>query len=122
MLFERDREKVIAAFVRDGHLTRIPSKRWKRVVVLDVIVQDFEPGIRYSEAQVNATLNRWHRDTAALRRYLVDEDYLDRDDDGGRVLALRRDARPVAATILGAGHLRPICEPCAHAVDRNRHP
>jgi hypothetical protein len=28
---------------------------------------------------VNRVLARWHPDTAALRRYLVDEGFLDRD-------------------------------------------
>jgi hypothetical protein len=71
--------KVLRAFVRDGRLTSIPSARAKRLVVLDRLAQEFEPGRRYSEAMVNLVLGKWHADTAALRRYLVDEDFLDRD-------------------------------------------
>jgi hypothetical protein len=46
--------------------------------VLDLLAQEFEPGRRYSEKAVNLALGRWHADTAALRRYLVDEGFLDR--------------------------------------------
>ena len=46
--------------------------------MLDWLAQDFEPGERYTERQVNAILARRHPDTATLRRYLVDEDLLDR--------------------------------------------
>lgn len=70
--------RVLRAFVRDGRLLSIPQSHGKRLVVLDLIAQDFEPGLRYSEERVNLMLERWHEDTAALRRYLVDDDFLDR--------------------------------------------
>jgi hypothetical protein len=70
--------RVFDAFVRDGRLTQIPTSRQKRLVVLDWLAQDFEPGTRYSEPMVNLILGKRHADTAALRRYLVDEGLLDR--------------------------------------------
>ena len=70
--------RVFEAFVRDGRLTQIPTSRQKRVVVLDWLAQDFEPGVRFSEPMVNLILGKRHADTAALRRYLVDEGLLDR--------------------------------------------
>ena len=69
---------VLSRFVRDGRLVSIPSSRTKRLVVLELLAQEFEPGRRYSESMVNLVLARWHPDTAALRRYLVDEGFLDR--------------------------------------------
>ena len=72
--------KVLDAFVRDGRLLSIPTSHAKRLVILDVLVQEFEPGRRYSEQMVNLLLGKWHPDTAALRRYLVDEGMLDRED------------------------------------------
>ena len=71
--------RVLRAFVREGRLVSIPAPRSKRLVVLDLIVQDFGLGQRYSERKVNAMLRKWHDDTAALRRYLVDEGLLDRE-------------------------------------------
>jgi hypothetical protein len=72
--------KVLDAFVVDGRLTAIPMQHAKRLVILDLLAQDFEPGQRYSEQRVNLMLGKWHADTAALRRYLVDEGFLDRAD------------------------------------------
>lgn len=70
---------VLQAFVREGRLTSIPAHRTKRRVVLEHLVRVFEPGLRYPEREVNALLAVWHPDTAALRRYLVDEGLLSRD-------------------------------------------
>lgn len=74
-----DRRRVLDAFVSNGRLTSIPASHAKRMVVLDWLAQDFEPGVRYSEAMVNLILGRRHADTAALRRYLVDHDLLSRE-------------------------------------------
>jgi hypothetical protein len=75
-----DVRRVLDAFVRDDQLTEIPASRQKRLVVLDWLVQAFEPGIRYDERHVNEVIAARHPDTAALRRYLVDEGFMDRAD------------------------------------------
>ena len=72
-------DRVIRTFVRDGRLASLPTQRSKRLVVLDLIAQDFEPGLRYAEPEVNAIVGRWHDDYAAIRRYLVDEAFLSRE-------------------------------------------
>ncbi|SDC03182.1 hypothetical protein SAMN05660690_0267 [Geodermatophilus telluris] len=69
---------VLAAFVRDGRLVSIPAQQSKRRVVLEHLVRVFDAGVRYPEREVNALLAVWHPDTAALRRYLVDEGLLSR--------------------------------------------
>lgn len=74
--------RVLRAFVKDGRLTSIPAVRSKRLVLLDWLAQDFEPGRRYPEREVNEVLRRRHEDTAYLRRALVDEGFMDRS--GGR--------------------------------------
>lgn len=70
--------RVLRAFVRNGELLSIPAVRSKRLVVLDWLAQRFEPGWRYPEKRVNEVLREVHEDTAALRRGLVDEGFLDR--------------------------------------------
>jgi hypothetical protein len=85
-----DEARVLRSFVRDGRLTSIPSSWGKRRVVLEWLAQRFEPGRRYSEAEVNLSLMQVHPDNAALRRYLVDDGFLSRDHgeywrSGGRV-------------------------------------
>lgn len=77
----RGAERVLAGFLGpDGRLHTIPTKHSKRLVVLDHLAQQFEPGRVYAEAEVNEVLNRFHPDHAALRRYLVDNDFLSRDE------------------------------------------
>ena len=71
---------VLRAFIRDGRLISIPAAHAKRLVVLDHVVRIFEPGVRYPEREVNALLRAFHPDCAALRRYLVDEGFLERAD------------------------------------------
>jgi hypothetical protein len=70
----------LQVFMRDGRLAQIPVRRAKRLLLLDCISQSFEPGRRYSEVEVNALLRALHDDHAALRRYLVDEEFLSRAD------------------------------------------
>jgi len=74
-----DEEAVLRAFFRDGRLTEIPSKDAKRRIVLERIAVEFEPGVRYDEKTVNAIVGRFFNDHAAIRRYLVDGGFLDRD-------------------------------------------
>ncbi len=85
-----DEESVLRTFFRNGRLTEIPAKESKRRVVLERIALEFEPGQRYDERHVNAIVGRFFNDYASLRRYLVDEGFLDRDHgeywrSGGRV-------------------------------------
>ena len=73
-------ERILKAFfAEDGTLHTIPSKHAKLLVVLDRLAQEFEPGQRYEEAEVNLVLNRIHPDHAALRRYLVENGFLARE-------------------------------------------
>jgi hypothetical protein len=73
-------DPALRAFVRDGRIVRIPSKHAKLLLLLDWLAQDFEPGKRYSEPMVNLIIGQRHPDTAALRRYLVDDGFMERGD------------------------------------------
>jgi hypothetical protein len=71
---------VLRNFVSDGRLRQIPASQGKRRVVLDWLATRFEPGKTYPERDVNLLLGLAHADVAALRRYLVDEGFLERRD------------------------------------------
>ncbi len=73
-----DQAQVLRNYLVDGRLTHIPAARSKRLVVLDFLAGQFEPGRVYPEAEVNYTLGRFHVDYAVLRRYLVEEELLER--------------------------------------------
>ena len=74
-------ERLLQTFLVDGRLKTMPMKHEKRVVVLRYISRVFEPGVRYPEKDVNVALRAFHDDYAALRRYLVDECLLSREDN-----------------------------------------
>jgi hypothetical protein len=75
-------DRVLASFLgSDGRLRSIPTKLSKLLVVLDHLAQEFEPGHTYPEAQVNEVLQRFHPDYAALRRYLVENGFMTREDN-----------------------------------------
>ena len=83
---ERD---VLGRFFTDTRLKEIPTSRKKRLVILERLAQEFEPGLRYQEVDVNFTLQLFNPDYTALRRYLVDEGLLTRSEgvywrSGGR--------------------------------------
>jgi hypothetical protein len=73
-------DRVLRTYLRDGRLTSMPRAGRKRQIVLDHIVQRFEPGRRYREDEVNDALRTAWADVAALRRYLIDAALLDRAD------------------------------------------
>ncbi len=74
-----DYDVILAKYLKKGRITAWPRSHERRAVLLDFLAQNFEPGERYSEAQVNAVLGRFHDDFAMLRRYLVDEGFMERD-------------------------------------------
>ena len=75
-------ERVLRNFLsEDGTLHTIPAKHSKLMVVLDRLAQEFEPGRTYPEAEVNEMLGRFHPDVAALRRYLVENGFMTREDN-----------------------------------------
>jgi hypothetical protein len=85
-----DEASVLRTFFRNGRLTEVPAKESKRRIVLERIALEFEPGERYEEKEVNVVVGRFFNDYASLRRYLVDEGFLDREGGvywrtGGRV-------------------------------------
>jgi hypothetical protein len=72
--------KVLRAFVEDGRLTSIPAQQKKRLVVLHWLRdQVFTEDREYPEKEVNQRLALFHPDVAALRRYMVDERLVSRE-------------------------------------------
>jgi predicted transcriptional regulator len=66
-----ERKVLQAFFGADGRLKEIPAQRKKRDVVLSRLVEEFERGRTYPEAEVNERLRRFHEDVATLRREFI---------------------------------------------------
>ena len=83
-------KQILGKYFVGSRLTEIPVSRSARTVVLERLASEFDVGLRYSEKQVNSTIQTFHSDYAALRRYMVDEGFLTRAEgsywrSGGRV-------------------------------------
>lgn len=87
---ERD---VLRRYFSGRVLHSFPSSRTARLVVLERLSLEFDPGIRVPEAEVNVRLHEFHRDTAALRRAMVDEGFLDREHRDGQTWYFRAGGR-----------------------------
>ncbi|RMB82550.1 DUF2087 domain-containing protein [Streptomyces shenzhenensis] len=70
------------SYFRRGRLTSIPGKEEVRSRVLAVVKDSFAPGVAYSEAKVNAICGEWFDDWVTLRRALVDQGLLRRNESG----------------------------------------
>jgi hypothetical protein len=76
----REDAKVLRSYLVDGRLTTIPAQGRKRLVILRFLLERvFSEDRPYAEKEVNQRLALFHRDVAALRRYLYDERFVDRD-------------------------------------------
>ncbi len=71
--------KVLRDLFEGAVLKEIPASRKKRSVVLRWLVTLFEPGKLYPEAQVNEIIKRHHPDASALRREMIGEHLLQRE-------------------------------------------
>lgn len=88
-----EEQQVLGRYFSGRVLNEIPVQRARRLVVLQRLALEFDPGRRYTEAEVNAILGAFHPDWSTLRRGLVDEGFLDREPRGGGNLYWRSGGR-----------------------------
>jgi predicted transcriptional regulator len=75
--------KVLSAFVdANGRIKAFPAQDKKFKAILRYAARAFEPGLRYTEKQVNEILSKITSDTAALRRGLVEARLMSRLSGG----------------------------------------
>jgi hypothetical protein len=89
---QEDVRKVLKNFLNaDGTLKQIPPQGNKLLIVLNFIADAFAFDTTYTEKEVNTILRRFHVDTAALRRYLVDNDLMARESDGTKYWRVKEE-------------------------------
>jgi biotin operon repressor len=81
------RQKVVDIFFQQGRLTSIPRRQTQRRIILEELARHFEWGRIYSEPEINAILKQVFDDVASLRRYLIDEQIMLREN--GRYWLMR---------------------------------
>jgi DNA-binding transcriptional ArsR family regulator len=77
-------KKVLTTFIdSEGRIKSFPAQEKKFVVLLHHVAKSFEPGKRYPEKQVNEMLLKFNKDTASLRRGMIEYHIMDREGGGG---------------------------------------
>jgi len=76
---EKYKKEVVANFFRYGKLTRIPTQRKKREIVLREIAKQFETGRAYDEKEINEIILRYHEDFCTIRREMIAFGMMTRD-------------------------------------------
>lgn len=76
---ESSEQRILQTFLEGDRIKEIPARRQKRLVVLQWLVNQFERDVRYPEAEMNARLKQYHPDFAALRRYLIENGLMQRE-------------------------------------------
>ena len=66
-------------FNPDGTLSSIPARSSKKLELLTRLAQEFTAGVTYTERQINEILERFHEDTAALRRHMIEFGVMERN-------------------------------------------
>jgi ArsR family transcriptional regulator len=84
------RQKVLKTFIKRGRLTQFPAQYKKRLIILEKILEEFEPGRVYSEQEVNQILVEFHEDVATLRREMIDRQFMERE--AGRYWRVTKDS------------------------------
>ena len=76
------REKVLQNLFEYGRLKTIPVQRKKRRIILEEIAKQFERGKIYPEKEVNLIIADFHDDFCTLRREMIAEGIMERNQTG----------------------------------------
>jgi hypothetical protein len=74
-------EQIDQFFAPNGTLISIPVKSAKKIAVLNKIAGFLSVDSKYTEKELNAEIAKFHSDTAAIRRHMIEYGILERDRD-----------------------------------------
>jgi hypothetical protein len=77
---EKYRQKVIHTFFKRQKLMRLPAQRKKRLIVLEEFSRKFKPDVIYKETEVNDIIGKSFADYCTIRRELVEEQMMQREN------------------------------------------
>lgn len=79
-----NKEEVMRFLDDEGKIRVYPSKRKKKIYVLEFLIEKFEMDRKYSEKEINKIIDNSHtfNDICLLRRELIDNKLLGRERDG----------------------------------------
>lgn len=91
MTFMKEKNNIEDKFFRNGFLQQIPKKEKNKIYVFNFFWNQFEFEKTYTEFEVNKIIKNYYSDFSLIRRYLVDYDFLKRDNYGKEYIKLRKE-------------------------------
>ena len=81
---QKEKDEVLDRYFKNGRLiiTTFPAKEKKKIIILQKIMENFEPGVNYTEKEVNEILQQFYEDYVTVRRYLIQYGFMGRDKTG----------------------------------------
>lgn len=68
-------------FSKDGRLRQIPAQYKKKLIALQFMVEKLEPGVVYTEKEINDFIKQYHEDFATIRREFIMHQFMYREND-----------------------------------------
>ncbi|AIQ18815.1 metalloregulator ArsR/SmtB family transcription factor [Paenibacillus sp. FSL L8-0436] len=68
-------------FAKDGRLRQIPAQYKKKLIALQYMVEKLEPGVVYTEKEINEFIKPFHEDYATIRREFIMHQFMYREND-----------------------------------------
>lgn len=68
-------------FAKDGRLRQIPAQYKKKLIALQYMVEKLEPGVVYTEKEINEFIKQFHEDFATIRREFIMHQFMYREND-----------------------------------------
>ncbi|KWX70112.1 metalloregulator ArsR/SmtB family transcription factor [Paenibacillus jilunlii] len=68
-------------FAKDGRLRQIPSQYKKKLIALQYMIEKLEPGVVYTEKEINDFIKPFHEDYATIRREFIMHQFMYREKD-----------------------------------------
>lgn len=77
---QEEKQKILDTFFKDGKIEQMPSKASKRVVLWEKVASMLEDDKEYTEFELTKFLKPIYYDFCTLRRDLVDNGFLTREN------------------------------------------
>ena len=75
-----EEERTLRTWVKDGRIVDIPAQEKKKQILIRWLARQIDPKRRWTEREFSEWLSQFNEDYAFLRRYLVDNHYMAREN------------------------------------------
>ena len=87
---QAEKAQVLKRYFAEGKLVikNFPTKEKKKIIILQKLMENFDPSRSYTEPEMNEILGNFYEDVATVRRYLIEYGFFGRNKAGESYQAL----------------------------------